>query len=210
MSAPTICEDKSTTFTGWAYTGSQTLKPWGYHPRPLGPKDVEIEITHGGCCGSDIHTICGHLVNPTLGPIITGHEIVGRVVAAGAASGHKVGELVGSGGLTDSCGQCFECKDDQEQLCSKMAFVFNDRFKDERGGITQGGFADRIRINGHFVHKIPANIPPAEGKSKLSCFVLFSVHVVSLRLERLTLTSLRTIQFSRMRICQLPLCSALV
>ncbi|KAG0027593.1 hypothetical protein BGZ81_005442 [Podila clonocystis] len=162
MSAPTTCEDKSTTFTGWAYSGSPTLKPWKYHPRPLGPKDVEIEVTHGGCCGSDIHIICGRMVNPTIGPIITGHEIVGKVVAAGPKSGHKIGDLVGSGGLTDACGKCVECKDGQEQLCSKMAFVFNDRFKDERGGIPQGGFADRVRINGDFVHKIPSSISPAE------------------------------------------------
>ncbi|KAI9242413.1 MAG: chaperonin 10-like protein [Podila humilis] len=134
MSAPQhiLCEDKSATFTGWAYTDSQTLKPWAYHPRPLGPKDVEIEITHGGCCGSDVHVICGRMVNPTIGPIIAGHEIIGK------------------------------CNADQEQLCSKMTLVFNDYFKDERGGIPQGGFADRVRINGDFVHKVPSNISPAE------------------------------------------------
>ncbi|KAG0331473.1 hypothetical protein BG000_010896 [Podila horticola] len=164
MSAPehTLCEDQSTSFTGWAYTGSTTLKPWSYHPRPLGPKDVEIEVTHGGCCGSDIHIICGRLVNPTIGPIIAGHEIVGKVVAAGPDSGHQIGDIVGSGGLTNACGDCVECKAGQEQLCPKMTLVFNDRFKDERGGIPQGGFADRVRINGDFVHKVPSNISPAE------------------------------------------------
>ncbi|KFH61757.1 hypothetical protein MVEG_12407 [Podila verticillata NRRL 6337] len=164
MSAPQhiLCEDKSATFTGWAYTDSQTLKPWAYHPRPLGPKDVEIEITHGGCCGSDVHIICGRMVNPTVGPIIAGHEIIGKVVAAGPESGHQVGDLVGSGGLTNACGDCVECNAGQEQLCSKMTLVFNDYFKDERGGIPQGGFADRVRINGDFVHKVPSNISPAE------------------------------------------------
>lgn len=28
-----------------------------YEPRPLGPMDVEIKISHCGVCGSDIHTI---------------------------------------------------------------------------------------------------------------------------------------------------------
>ncbi|KAG0333173.1 hypothetical protein BG000_009419 [Podila horticola] len=162
MSAPTTCEDKSATFTGWAYTGSTTLKPWQYHPRPLGPKDVEIEITHGGCCGSDIHIISGRLVDRTIGPIIAGHEIVGKVVAAGPESGHKIGDIVGAGYIADSCGVCEECISGQEPLCPKKSSVFNDRFKDERGGIPQGGFADRVRINGNFVFKVPANISPAE------------------------------------------------
>ncbi|KAF9331142.1 hypothetical protein BG006_005979 [Podila minutissima] len=169
MSAPehTLCEDPSTTFTGWAYTGFTTLKPWSYHPRPLGPKDVEIEVTHGGCCGSDIHIICGRMVNPTIGPIIAGHEIIGK--------GHQIGDLVGSGRITNACGDCVECNASQKQLCPKMSFVFNDRFKDGRGDIPQEGFADRVRINGDFVHKVPSNISPAEdhgaGPNKTAGFV---------------------------------------
>ncbi|KAI9242352.1 MAG: hypothetical protein BYD32DRAFT_483306 [Podila humilis] len=164
MSAPqyTPCEDKSATFTGWASTGTATLKPWSYHPRPLGPKDVEIEITHGGCCGSDIHTITSGWGELTLGPVITGHEIIGKIAAAGPESGHQVGDVVGAGGLIDSCGQCVECERHQEQLCAQKTFVFNDTFKDGRGGLSYGGFADRIRANGDFVYKVPSNISPAE------------------------------------------------
>ena len=175
MSAPTVCEDKSATFTGWAYSGSQTLKPWQYHPRPLGPKDVEIEITHGGCCGSDVHLAHSRVpVDPTIGPIIPGHEIVGKVTAAGANSHHHVGDLVGAGPLADACGHCHECKSHYEQFCAKKSLVYNDRFKDERGGVPQGGFADRVRINGDFVHKVPAGMTAAEGKAShfIFCYCL--------------------------------------
>jgi threonine dehydrogenase-like Zn-dependent dehydrogenase len=69
---------------------------------------------------------------PTIGPIITGREIVGKVVATSAAPDHKVGDFVGLGGLTNACGDCVECNGNQEQLCSKTAFVFNDKFTDDR------------------------------------------------------------------------------
>ncbi|KAF9204394.1 hypothetical protein BGZ59_001074 [Podila verticillata] len=161
MSVPTVCEDKSATFSGWAYSGSTTVKPWQYHPRPLGPKDVEI--THGGCCGSDVHLVHGRMAaDPTIGPIIPGHEIVGKITAAGAKSHHHVGDLVGASPLIDSCLNCDNCKNHYEQFCTKRTFVYNDRFKDERGGVPQGGYADRVRINGDFVHKIPASISAAE------------------------------------------------
>ncbi|KAG0334351.1 hypothetical protein BG004_000442 [Podila humilis] len=156
-------EDKSTTFTGWASTGTPQLKPHSYHPRPLGPKDVEIEITHGGCCGSDIHTITSGWGPLTGDPIITGHEIIGKVVATGqAAAGHKVGDLVGVGGLIHACRDCADCKSGHEQLCAKKTFIFNDVYKDELGGVPQGGFADRVRVDGDFVYKIPSNISPPE------------------------------------------------
>ncbi|KAF9425830.1 hypothetical protein BGZ94_007181 [Podila epigama] len=156
------CEDKSTTFTGWASTGTAHLKKWSYHPRPLGPKDIEIEITHGGCCGSDIHTITSGWGELQLGPAIVGHEIVGKVAAAGPESGHKVGDLVGVGAMVDACGHCHECKNGNNQLCDKKAFTYNDTFKDGRGGLTYGGYADRVRVNGHYAYKLPDNISPAE------------------------------------------------
>ncbi|KAF9904964.1 hypothetical protein BX616_001135 [Lobosporangium transversale] len=156
-------EDTSATFTGWASTGTANLKPFSYHPRPLGPKDVEIEITHCGICGSDIHTITegwGKLKN---GPCIPGHEIVGKIVATGSDnSPHKIGDLVGVGAMVDSCRSCEECKTGFDQFCEAKAFTYNDTFKDGRGGYTYGGYADRVRVNGEFVFKIPSQISPAE------------------------------------------------
>jgi len=164
MSTFKPCEDHSVTFTGWASTGTPDLKPWGYHPRPLGPKDIEIEISHCGICGSDIHTITGGW-GPLKEHVIVGHEIVGKVAAVGADAHHKVGDIVGVGGLADACGECKDCKAGNEQLCAKKSFVFNDNFKDGRGGKSYGGFADRVRVHGDFAHKIPEKISHAEGKS---------------------------------------------
>ncbi|KAF9964620.1 hypothetical protein BGZ70_006194 [Mortierella alpina] len=162
MTSHTSSEDSSVSFHGWASTGTANLKQWSYHPRPLGPKDVEIEISHCGICGSDIHTITegwGELKN---GPCIPGHEIVGKVVAKGAQSQHEIGDLVGVGAMCDSCGDCAQCNKGLDQLCPKRAGTYNDVYKDGRGGKTYGGYADRVRANSDMVFKIPAAISAAE------------------------------------------------
>jgi hypothetical protein len=43
----------SEQFHGWAvHEPKGQLSPWSYTPRPIGPRDVEIEITHCGICAS--------------------------------------------------------------------------------------------------------------------------------------------------------------
>lgn len=80
--------------------------------------------------------------------------------------------MVGAGAMVDACGDCVECNRGNNQLCAKKAFTFNDVYKDGRGGLTYGGFADRVRINGEYVYKLPANITPAEGMRNCSLFAL--------------------------------------
>ncbi|KAG0058695.1 hypothetical protein BGZ90_004828 [Linnemannia elongata] len=154
-------EDTTTTFTGWASDGSLPLKKFSYHPRPLGPKDIEIEITHCGICGFDVSTVTGGW-GPLPSPCIAGHEIVGTVVKAGPHSLHKIGDLVGVGILADSCGDCKDCNSGCQQLCTKKTLIFRDVYHDESNVEPQGGFADRVRVNSEFAYKIPSGITPAE------------------------------------------------
>ncbi|KAK3835237.1 MAG: chaperonin 10-like protein [Linnemannia elongata] len=156
-----IAEDTTVTFTGWASTGSLPLKKFSYHPRHLGPKHIEIEISHCGICGSDVHTITGGW-GELSGPCVTGHEIVGTVVKAGSHSLHKIGDLVGVGALVDSCGDCKDCNSGFQQLCTEKTLGFNDVYYDGSNVVPQGGFADRIRVNSEFAYKIPSGISPAE------------------------------------------------
>ncbi|KAF9577398.1 hypothetical protein BGW38_007406 [Lunasporangiospora selenospora] len=154
--------DKSTTFTGWASTGTIELKKWSYHPRLLSEDEIEIEITHCGICGSDIHTITSGWGDLKYSPCIPGHEVVGKVVVKGANTTHQIGDLVGVGGLISSCGNCKHCKTGFEQFCPERTFIFNDTFKDGRGGLTYGGFADRLQVHGKFAFKIPDGLSGAE------------------------------------------------
>jgi uncharacterized zinc-type alcohol dehydrogenase-like protein len=59
------------------------LEPWSYEPAPLGAHDVEIEISHCGLCHSDIHLIDDGWGRSAY-PLVPGHEIAGKVSAAGA------------------------------------------------------------------------------------------------------------------------------
>ncbi|KAG0249468.1 hypothetical protein DFQ27_009975, partial [Actinomortierella ambigua] len=141
--------DQSVSFNGWASFGTSNLQQWSYHPRPLGASDVEIEISHCGICGSDIHTMTEGWGPLRHGPCITGHEIIGQVVARGDKVSAKLslGDRVGVGAMVDSCKECEYCKQGLDQQCKKMAFTYNDTFKEDgRPGVTYGGYADRIRV----------------------------------------------------------------
>ncbi|KAG9319376.1 hypothetical protein KVV02_003889 [Mortierella alpina] len=162
------CEDPSVTFTGWAAVpnGNGVLQKFGYHPRPLGAEEVEIMITHCGVCGSDIH-FATEGWTPIVRPVIPGHEIVGTVVARGDNSAHKMGDRVGVGCLVGSCrtNLCEWCTKGEDQFCDQKTVTFNAPYTDGRGGISQGGLADRIRVFDDYAFKIPDIIPSAEAAS---------------------------------------------
>ncbi|KAF9927681.1 hypothetical protein FBU30_002979 [Linnemannia zychae] len=164
-------EDMSVAFTGWAAIpdGKGILHKWSYHPRLLAPDEVEIEITHCGICGTDVH-----FLTEGWGPItrstIPGHEIVGTVVKRGEDATHQIGDRVGLGYLASCCRPsqgkvCEWCKRDEDQFCINKTVTFNSAYKDDRGGISEGGFADRIRVYSDYAFKIPEEISSAEATS---------------------------------------------
>ncbi|KAK9357494.1 chaperonin 10-like protein [Lipomyces starkeyi] len=74
-------------FVGWlAYDESSAAgnMKWGvFESKPFTEDDVDIEITHCGICGSDIHTLRSGW-GPTMYPCVVGHEIVGKAVRVGS------------------------------------------------------------------------------------------------------------------------------
>ncbi|KAJ1727622.1 hypothetical protein LPJ61_004477 [Coemansia biformis] len=146
---------------GWAaMKPGIKVEPWSYKPRPLGDSDVEIQITHSGICGTDIHINQNDWNNSTY-PQISGHEIVGKVVTKGpAVNGFNVGDTVGVGAVCYAClrDDCDPCKKGMEQHCSKREYIVGGKYPD--GERTQGGFADAVRVDEHYVSKIPDNIDP--------------------------------------------------
>lgn len=141
------------TFHGYAASAAgKPLEPYSFEPRPLGPGDVEIAISHCGVCHSDLH-----LVNDdwrmSRYPLVPGHEVIGTVVEAGAAAGLKPGQRVGVGWQAGSCGQCEWCSRAEENFCAS-------------GQPTclpgPGGFADRIRVSARFALPIPEGLPSRE------------------------------------------------
>ncbi|KAF9419690.1 hypothetical protein BGZ76_004221, partial [Entomortierella beljakovae] len=148
-------QDTSVTFHGWATTGQNDLKPFSYHPRHLSSEDIEIEISHSGICGTDLHFIEG-LLSMAGSQCVPGHEIVGKVSKAGSDSGHKVGDIVGVGCMAHCCRNCRECKHSIDQYCSKSVLTYGGIFED--GELSHGGYADKVRVRGDFAFKVPSEI----------------------------------------------------
>ncbi len=135
-----------------ALSKGASLEPFAYEPEPLGPADVEIEISHCGLCHSDIHLIDDGWGRSKY-PLVPGHEIVGTVVGAGSAVAQlKVGDRVGVGWQRSACLECDLCVSGQENLCPRQQATCMGH---------HGGLADRIRIDGHFAFLLPPELPSA-------------------------------------------------
>jgi uncharacterized zinc-type alcohol dehydrogenase-like protein len=125
--------------------------------RDLRDDDVRIDIAFAGICHSDIHTVrdewgAAHY------PIVTGHEIAGTVSAVGdGVTKFNVGDRVGVGCLVDSCGECENCKNGQEQFCSKGS-VGTYNAKNYDGEWAAGGYSQQIVVTERMVVRVPEGI----------------------------------------------------
>lgn len=126
--------------------------------REVGAKDIEIDILYCGVCHSDLHTARNDW-GFTSYPAIPGHEIVGRVTNIGSeVTKLKVGDLAGVGCIVDSCHTCESCKKDLEQYCL-TGFTGTYNAPDTHlGGMTYGGYSEKVVVDEHFVLKVPTNL----------------------------------------------------
>jgi uncharacterized zinc-type alcohol dehydrogenase-like protein len=142
-----------------AHAAGAELLPYRYEPGPLGPWEVEIDISHCGICHSDLHLIANDWGTSQY-PFIPGHEIIGTVAAVGSGvSSVSVGQRVGLGWQSNSCGQCEWCTQGMENLCPGAEATCVRR---------HGGYANRIRANARFVIAVPEALP-SEQAAPLLC-----------------------------------------
>jgi uncharacterized zinc-type alcohol dehydrogenase-like protein len=135
------------------------LLPYRYDPGKLGPQEVEISITHCGICHSDLHLIANDW-GISQYPFIPGHEIVGSVAAVGdEVRSLEVGQRVGLGWQSNSCGECEWCMRGLENLCPNADGTCVHR---------NGGYAERVRANARFVVPIPEALE-SENAAPLLC-----------------------------------------
>ncbi len=134
------------------------LKQMDIQRRNATAKDIEIEILYCGVCHSDLHTARNDWGFTTY-PAVPGHEIVGKVTKVGnEVTKLKVGDFAAVGCLVDSCKTCDNCKQDLEQYCSNgWIWTYNGEDK-HLGGMTFGGYSEKIVVDEDFVLKVPANL----------------------------------------------------
>eukprot|EP00270_Netrium_digitus_P018542 TRINITY_DN706_c0_g1_i5.p1 TRINITY_DN706_c0_g1~~TRINITY_DN706_c0_g1_i5.p1 ORF type:complete len:404 (+),score=85.11 TRINITY_DN706_c0_g1_i5:46-1212(+) len=152
------CSETKGNTLGWAAFGpNEPLKPFSFDRRDVGPTDVEFRVTHCGICHSDIHTVKSEW-GKTIFPVVPGHEFVGVVTKIGEkVTKVGVGDRVGQGCMARTCQDCYCCKDNSEQYCSKTVFTYNSL--DYDGHITYGGYSNRAVLDEKYVLIIPDGIP---------------------------------------------------
>jgi alcohol/geraniol dehydrogenase (NADP+) len=111
---------------------------------PLGGEEVEVAVEHCGLCHSDV-SVLNNEWGISRFPAILGHEVIGRITAAGPnAKGVMVGQRVGVGWNSGSCMHCHQCMSGSQHLCPEVqATIVGHR----------GGFATHIRS--HWAWAIP-------------------------------------------------------
>ncbi|KAL9548602.1 hypothetical protein PS6_006532 [Mucor atramentarius] len=102
-------------FTAWAGVAKgEPLKQIELKLKEWDEDSVEMEVSHCGICGSDIHTLDSDW-SATKYPICVGHEIVGKVTRVGKnVKNLAVGDRAGVGAQSGSCGECTHCKEGME------------------------------------------------------------------------------------------------
>jgi alcohol dehydrogenase (NADP+) len=144
------------TVNAYAATSpTDSLVPTTITRRDVGPHDVLIEIAYAGICHSDIHTVRGDW-GPITYPQVVGHEVAGTVLQIGSdVTQHAVGDRVGVGTIVNSCRECDNCRDGQQQYClAGNTQAYNSIDRD--GTITQGGYSTHVVVDENYVLQIPA------------------------------------------------------
>jgi uncharacterized zinc-type alcohol dehydrogenase-like protein len=134
-----------------AKSAGGNLEPFEYDPGALQPEQVEIDVLACGLCHSDL-AMLNNDWQISAYPLVPGHEVVGRVSAAGPQVRRvKVGDMVGLGWFSQSCMSCTECLDGNHNLCTTAEQTIVGR---------HGGFASKVRCHWSWATPIPEGIDP--------------------------------------------------
>lgn len=116
-------------------------------PEP-GEGELLVQVAACGVCRTDLHVVDGDLPAARAG-VVPGHEVVGRVVAAGPGAARErwpVGARVGVPWLASTCGRCRYCLGGRENLCAEARFHGHD---------VDGGYADYLLARAEFCLPLP-------------------------------------------------------
>lgn len=114
--------------------------------REPGPGEVLVQVAACGVCRTDLHVVDGDLAQPKL-PLVLGHEVVGRVAAAGPGVERlQPGDRVGVPWLGGTCGRCSHCRSQRENLCDAPEF---------NGYTRDGGYAQFMLARADYSFRLP-------------------------------------------------------
>lgn len=114
-------------------------------PRPR-PDELLVRVDVCAVCRTDLHLVEGDL-RPRRPGTVPGHEVVGRVVGAGAAvTGFHLDQRVGIAWLRWTCGTCRYCRRGAENLCLQSRYT---------GWDDDGGYAEFAVVPAAYAYEVP-------------------------------------------------------
>jgi propanol-preferring alcohol dehydrogenase len=108
--------------------------------------EVLIKVTACGVCHTELDEIEGRTPPPRF-PVIPGHQVIGKVTAAGKKVKElRPGDRIGVAWIFSSCGKCGFCLAGFENLCYEFKATGRD---------AHGGYAEYMIVPEAFTHNIP-------------------------------------------------------
>ena len=116
-------------------------------PVPVpGCGQIQVKVAACGVCRTDLHLLDNELPGIRT-PIIPGHEVVGIVSAVGeAVEDLRPGTRIGIPWLGHTCGNCWYCRHDRENLCEAPGFT---------GYTLDGGYAEYAVADRRYCFALP-------------------------------------------------------
>lgn len=127
------------------------------HSEP-GPNEVVIEVAGCGVCHTDVGFASGGVPTRHPLPLILGHEISGRVVAAGEQAAEWQGRPVIVPAVIP-CGACTACLAGRPTICRQQFMPGNDG---------DGGFATHVCVPSRGLCPVPEELPRGLSLAMLS------------------------------------------
>ena len=127
------------------------LEPFEYELDEVKGDEIDIQVQHCGVCHSDLSMLDNEW-GMSAYPFVPGHEVVGKVKAAGEQITHmKPGDTVGLGWHSGYDMTCDQCLAGHHNMCPSAEHTIVGR---------HGGFADVVRARGATVFKLPEGLDP--------------------------------------------------
>lgn len=119
-----------------------------------GPGQVQLQMTHGGICGSDLHYYKEGRVGDFVirYPLVLGHEVVGRV--AHDPSGQWAEGTPVAIHPAYACHECPECLSGNPQVCRNATYLGSAASDPQ----TNGGFAQKLNVRLDQLRALPEGL----------------------------------------------------
>lgn len=136
------------------YEGHRQIRVGRRDPIAPGDDEVQLEVSHCGICGTDLHIFHGAMDQRVTMPQVLGHEMSGTVYRRGAAVEHfRIGERVTVMPLVP-CGACPACAAGHQHICHHLKFLGID---------APGAFQTRWTVPASAVYRLPDNLSLKHG-----------------------------------------------